>query len=81
MKRTLSTALLLSLAPLLSACATTDGAGVAGLSPLCAQEYQQAGERVQGGGEHAQEQRGAVYTHYVSPNCRQEQQRLNDSQR
>ncbi|MGO1072083.1 hypothetical protein [Lysobacter sp. CA199] len=80
MNRIIPTALLLSACLALSACVTGEGAGVAGLSPLCAQEYQQASERVQGGGEHAQEQRGAVYTHYVSPNCRQEQERLDKSQ-
>lgn len=61
---------------ILSACASGAGSGVAQLSALCAQQYQQASEQVRAGGAHAQEQRGAVYTHYVSPDCQREQATL-----
>lgn len=80
MSRVLAFALLFSASAVLSSCATDASLGVAELSPQCAQQYQQAGEHVQGGGEYASEQRGAAYTHYVSPNCKQEQERLQKSQ-
>ena len=63
----------------LSACATPGG-DVAQLSPMCAQQYQQASEQVRGG-DHAQEQRNAAYTHFVSPDCKREQEGLDRPQR
>ncbi|MBX9400217.1 hypothetical protein K4L06_02770 [Lysobacter sp. BMK333-48F3] len=77
MNRVLFGAAALSAAMLSSACASGDGLGVAELSPLCAQQYQQASEHARGGGE----QERATYIHHVSPNCRQEQERLESGRR
>lgn len=77
MTRILLGAAAMSLCLALSACATGAGGGVAELSPVCAQQYQQASEQSRGVGE----QQRAVYTHYVSPNCREEQERLDKAQR